>query len=161
MNSTTETKTKHRSSGSALKHLVMRDPSAQIKAWINDSYEQWQFWLTVVSAENYDGLDKTKEQAENLVGYYEGQYDLACDVRDFVSQQTVSDGNAFDLGTTFKKQGRKDKDRIYTVEDIYTTTNIAGHVVKQRYVASSTFCGQKVTDRDIPSATIARGRCDA
>ena len=61
----------------------------------------------------------------------------------------------FKIGTQFVKKGIRNE--IYTIEDIYTTVNSAGEIVKTVYVASSLFCGQKVFDYEVPAATIARG----
>ena len=43
-----------------------------------------------------------------------------------------------------------------TVVDVHTTTNAAGEVVSVRYVCTHEFCGQTVTDYDVPTATIGR-----
>jgi hypothetical protein len=60
----------------------------------------------------------------------------------------------FKVGTQFMTSGKHP--RLCTVTDIHTTTNLAGLVVKIRYVATHEFCGQTVTDSDVCDATIAR-----
>ena len=59
------------------------------------------------------------------------------------------------IGTKFMTRGKYPKQ--CTVTDIHTTTNLAGDVVKVRYVATHEFCGQTVTDADVCAVTIARG----
>lgn len=59
------------------------------------------------------------------------------------------------IGTVFTTQGKHPKQ--CTVIDIYKTYNAAGELVKTTYVATHTFCGQIITEYDIPSATIVRG----
>lgn len=60
----------------------------------------------------------------------------------------------FPIGTKFKSPGKHP--RICTVTDFHVTRNLAGEVVRSCYVATHEFCGQTVTDRQVPSATIAR-----
>ncbi len=62
----------------------------------------------------------------------------------------------YPIGTKFKKVGRKN-DSIWVVVDYLTTTNQRGEVVQIRYVAETTFLGQKMTDNDVCETTIARG----
>tara|TARA_R110002153_G_scaffold198069_1_gene351625 strand:+ start:294 stop:503 length:210 start_codon:yes stop_codon:yes gene_type:complete len=63
-----------------------------------------------------------------------------------------------EIGTKFIKQrGKVKNDRIETVTDILKTYNLAGELVKTRYVATHDFCGQTVTDSDILGVTIQRG----
>jgi hypothetical protein len=47
--------------------------------------------------------------------------------------------------------------RLCTVIDIHTTYNVAGNVVKLRYVATHEFMGQVVTDSDVPELSITMG----
>jgi hypothetical protein len=56
------------------------------------------------------------------------------------------------IGTKYKNR----KGQTCTVTDIHTTTNTAGEVVRVRYVAAHEFCGQNITERDIPETTILR-----
>lgn len=70
--------------------LVMRNPAAQIDSWILNNYDQWQFWLTVISLGTYDGLGKTKIEAFEIAGYYKGRYELAKQFRSLVKEKTVS-----------------------------------------------------------------------
>lgn len=58
----------------------------------------------------------------------------------------------FAVGTKFRS-----KTCICTVTDIWTTRNLQGDIVKERYVATHDFCGAQVTDCDVVDATIARG----
>lgn len=61
----------------------------------------------------------------------------------------------YPIGTKFKTRGKAP--RVCTVVDYHTTTNLAGEVVKERYVATHEFMGQIVTDYDVCAVTIARG----
>lgn len=61
----------------------------------------------------------------------------------------------FPVGTMFKSAGKHPRTCI--VEDMLTTRNLAGEVVRIRYVATHEFMGQKVTDSDVSPVTIARG----
>ena len=61
----------------------------------------------------------------------------------------------FKPGTTFMTRGKHP--RTCTVTDVLTTYNLAGAVVKLRYVAVHDFCGQPVIDVDVVDTTIARG----
>ena len=63
-----------------------------------------------------------------------------------------------EIGTKFIKQrGKVKNDRIETVTDILKTYNLAGELVKTRYVATHAFCGQTVTDSDVLGVTIQKG----
>lgn len=59
----------------------------------------------------------------------------------------------FQVGTHFVNQ----KKRLCVVTDIWITTNLAGEVVKVRYVATHQFMGQTVADFDVLETTIAKG----
>lgn len=48
-----------------------------------------------------------------------------------------------------------------TIVDIHTTTNLAGEIVKVRYVSTHAFLGQTVTDYDVVPVTIARALAGA
>jgi len=61
----------------------------------------------------------------------------------------------YPVGTQYMTRGKHP--RLCTVVDYHTTTNLAGEVVKERYVSTHEFCGQTVTDYDIVPVTIARG----
>lgn len=61
----------------------------------------------------------------------------------------------FEPGTKFMSRGKHP--RVCTVTDVLTTTNLAGEVVKVRYVATHEFAGQTITDYDVCDTTIARG----
>jgi hypothetical protein len=60
----------------------------------------------------------------------------------------------FKIGTTFKPIG---KGYVCTVTDILTTLKSSGEVHRVCYVATHLFCGQTVSNFDVPEATIARG----
>lgn len=61
----------------------------------------------------------------------------------------------FPVGTEFVTRGKCP--RQCRVVDVLRTYNLAGELVKTRYVATHKFCGQTVTDNDVPETTIARG----
>lgn len=61
----------------------------------------------------------------------------------------------FRPGTTFMTRGRQQ--RLCTVTDVLTTTNLAGDVVAVRYVATHEFCGQTLVESDVLETTIAMG----
>lgn len=63
---------------------------------------------------------------------------------------------AYPVGTQFVPNGNKRKD-ICTVTDFLVTRNLAGEIVRERYVATHIFMGQTVTDHDVVATTIARG----
>lgn len=60
----------------------------------------------------------------------------------------------FPVGTTYTKRGKANK--VCTVEDVHLTYNLAGELVKIRYVTSNLMMDQKVFDYDVVDATIAR-----
>lgn len=62
----------------------------------------------------------------------------------------------YPLGTKFVKVGRKNQ-TPWVVIDYLETTNRKGEIVQVRYVAETTFLGQKMTDNDVCETTIARG----
>lgn len=59
------------------------------------------------------------------------------------------------VGTTYKTRGRSP--RLCTVVDIHVTRNLAGDVVKTRYVSTHEFMGQTLTDYDVVETTISMG----
>jgi len=62
----------------------------------------------------------------------------------------------FPVGTTFTPVGRVA--RLCTVVDYHVTTNLAGEIVRTRYVATHAGpLGQTITDTDVAETTIARG----
>lgn len=61
----------------------------------------------------------------------------------------------FAVGTVFTPLRKQAE--LCTVTDILTTRNLAGDIVKIRYVATHLFYGQVVTDSDVIETTIARG----
>lgn len=50
---------------------------------------------------------------------------------------------SYSVGTRFKTRDRKNN-HIYTIVDVYTTTNLADEVVKVEYVTAHDFMGQKI-----------------
>lgn len=61
----------------------------------------------------------------------------------------------FKIGTRFRTRGKHPLDCVVT--DILRTYNSAGELVRVRYVAERTFCGQAVEDIDVVETTIAMG----
>lgn len=61
----------------------------------------------------------------------------------------------YPVGTTFLPRGKGR--HTCTVTDFHTTRNLAGEIVRERYVATHQFLGQTITETDIAEATIARG----
>lgn len=61
----------------------------------------------------------------------------------------------YPIGTVYKT--RHKHPHTCTVIDVHTTYNLAGEVVKLRYVSTHEFIGQTVIDRDVVEATIAMG----
>jgi hypothetical protein len=64
-------------------------------------------------------------------------------------------GIEYAIGTQFKTRGKHA--RLCVVTDVYKTYNSKGELVHVRYVAEHEFMGQKLAERDIVAATIARG----
>lgn len=60
----------------------------------------------------------------------------------------------FPVGTTFQPVGKR---YAATVIDYHVTRNLAGEIVRTRYVATHEFMGQTVADCDVAETTIARG----
>lgn len=61
----------------------------------------------------------------------------------------------FPVGTQFMTRGKAG--RLCTVTDFHVTRNLAGDVVKVRYVATHPLMGQEITDSDVPETTVAMG----
>lgn len=59
------------------------------------------------------------------------------------------------VGTTYTPRRKHAVE--HTVTDVWITTNLAGEVVRLRYVATHVFAGQLVTDYDVCDSTIAMG----
>jgi hypothetical protein len=62
------------------------------------------------------------------------------------------------IGTKYKTRGKAP--RLCEVVDILKTYNLAGELVKTRYVSTHDFMGQKVTDYDVVKTTISIGLCE-
>lgn len=65
------------------------------------------------------------------------------------------EAHKYSVGTTFIRYGRKNA-VPETIVDVYTTINLAGDVVKVRYVTVHKVMGQDVYDYDVLATTIAR-----
>lgn len=61
-----------------------------------------------------------------------------------------------EIGMKYIKRGDKQK-HIRTVIDCHKTYNLAGELVKTRYVASHNFCGQSLKEYDVVQPTICIG----
>lgn len=61
----------------------------------------------------------------------------------------------FPVGTRFRTRGKCPRECV--VVDYHVTRNLAGEIVKARYVATHQLMGQDVVDLDVPEATIAMG----
>jgi hypothetical protein len=62
-------------------------------------------------------------------------------------------GQRFPVGTVFVRRGQ---DYREVVLDYHVTTNLAGEVVKARYLCGHDYLGQVVLDHDITDTSIAR-----
>lgn len=60
----------------------------------------------------------------------------------------------YPVGTVYHDRNN----RVCTIVDRLTTTNLAGEVVRVRYVATHEFMGQTVTDRDVTPLEVMRAR---
>ena len=69
--------------------------------------------------------------------------------------QRIGGGMTYPIGTIYMASGKAAN--LCTITDIHTTHNVAGELVKTRYVASHVFLGQTVTELDIVDVTVARG----
>lgn len=69
--------------------ITIKNPEAQIEAWINTNDSLSAFWEEVILREDWKGLNKTKEQATALKEYFEGRLDMALEFRDFINQKTI------------------------------------------------------------------------
>lgn len=49
------------------------------------------------------------------------------------------------------------KKRVCEVINFYTTKNLVGNVVKERYVIAYDFCGQRMIDDDVVQTSIDMG----
>ncbi len=63
----------------------------------------------------------------------------------------------YPIGTKFIARSDRKSRRVQTVIDYHTTRNLAGEIVRERYVATHTLCGQPITNADILETTIAMG----
>ena len=59
----------------------------------------------------------------------------------------------YPIGTMYKSY----RGRLNTIRDYYITRNLAGDIVRERYVASHEFFGQLVFDYNVPDTEVARG----
>jgi hypothetical protein len=61
----------------------------------------------------------------------------------------------YPIGTQYKTMGKRAD--ICTITDILKTYNSKGELVKTYYVSTHDFCGQAVTNYEVPAVSIARG----
>jgi hypothetical protein len=61
----------------------------------------------------------------------------------------------YSIGQQFLPMGKK---HTYTVVDYLITRNSKNEIYQIRYICTHLFCGQIVTDYDVPEATIARAK---
>lgn len=69
--------------------ITIRSPDAVIKSWVDNCKHIQEFWEE--QRETYEGLNKTREEAINLCGYYAGRYDMAIKVRSMIAEKKVHD----------------------------------------------------------------------
>jgi len=74
---------------------------------------------------------------------------------DDIMRELIPKGAKFPIGTKYMTRGKHPNE--CTVTDIHSTFNVSGEMVKFRYVSTHTFCGQTVTNYDVPQAAIAMG----
>ena len=67
---------------------------------------------------------------------------------------TENETSLYPVGTKYTPKRKHSQE--CTIVDIHKTYNLAGELVKLRYVATHEFCGQTVMDTDVISTTIAR-----
>lgn len=60
----------------------------------------------------------------------------------------------FKVGETYIDRNK----RLCTIQDILTTTNLAGDICSVRYVSTHEFCGQIVSDKDVVETTIVMAK---
>lgn len=60
----------------------------------------------------------------------------------------------YPIGTRFIKRQDRKSGLVNIVVDYHTTTNMAGEVVKKRYVVGHYFCGQTVVEYNVVQTTI-------
>lgn len=58
----------------------------------------------------------------------------------------------FPVGTRFTR-----RHNVCTVVDVYTTRNLAGEFIRDRYVATHLFLGRPLQEFDIPENSVAMG----
>jgi len=61
----------------------------------------------------------------------------------------------YPIGTQYKTRDKRAD--LCTVTDILKTYNSKGELVKTYYVSTHDFCGQAVTNYEVPAVSIARG----
>lgn len=65
----------------------------------------------------------------------------------------------FPVGTKFMRRHPANPKyaHVCAVTDYHVTRNLAGEIVRERYVATHEFLGQQIEESDIVETTIARG----
>ena len=65
----------------------------------------------------------------------------------------------YPIGTKFIRRSNRKHKLVETVTDYLETRSVVtGDLISSRYVATHEFCGQTVSDRDIPATSIAMGQ---
>jgi len=77
-------------------------------------------------------------------------------VQNCTSVRWWADMTPITIGTQYTDRNK----RLCTVTDIWLTYNAAGELVQTRYVASHTFMGQTITERDVLAVTIRKGQAN-
>jgi len=117
-------------------------------AWLGNKYP----WYSIDRKINVVNLAKSLKKGGPYIGPRGGKY---ADPKHTIPWKENQEKPRFKIGTKFIRATGKRKD-VETIEDIHTTINYKGEVVGIKYVTSHIFAGQKVTDSDVPEATIAR-----
>ena len=58
-----------------------------LQATINKEYDEWQYWSNIYHKESWEKIDKTREDVLVLMNYFEGRYDMACDLRHMINNK--------------------------------------------------------------------------
>ena len=66
---------------------TLRDPTPQIKSWIDNNEQLWKFWERTAECPGLCGLqNKTQAEAKELSAYYKGRFDLALGFEQFFKE---------------------------------------------------------------------------
>lgn len=61
----------------------------------------------------------------------------------------------FPIGTEYNGRGEL-KDRCYRVVDYWTTRDMAGNIMREKYIVTHVFLGQEIAE-EVCETTVARG----